>query len=132
MGINDNCCSMRVMKQPYFIVFCGVFLVIYTLQRLQVPLPFWVNNYVNDLLCMPVVLTICLAAVRFFRKDQTLLLPLSAILSLTLFYAIYFEYYLPTYHPRYTADVLDVVLYFLGAALFFVFQKVGLIPCKNS
>lgn len=123
---------MSLFRQPYFIIFIGVFLIIYTLQKLQIPLPFWINNYVNDFLCMPVVLTICLAAVRFIKKDKSLFLPLSAIVSLTLFYSIYFEYFLPAHYPRYTADWLDVVMYFLGATMFFVFQKMGLIHHKDS
>ncbi|HZH70529.1 MAG TPA: hypothetical protein VFD80_08775, partial [Flavobacteriaceae bacterium] len=98
---------MSLFKQPYFIFFFGIFLVIYTLQKFQISIPLWINNYVNDFLCMPVVLSICLAAIRTLKKDNKLLLPLSAIVSLTVFYAIYFEYYLPKVNPRYTADWLD-------------------------
>jgi len=118
-----NCSGMSLFKQPYFIIFFGVFLVVYTLQKLQIPLPLWINNYVNDFLCMPVVLSICLAVIRTLKKDNKLFLPLSAILSLTIFYAIYFEYYLPKVNVRYTADWLDVLLYFFGAGVFYLFQK---------
>lgn len=114
---------MSLFKQPYFIILFGVFLVIYTLQKFQIPLPSWINNYVNDFLCMPVVLSICLAVIRTLKKDNKLFLPLSAIVSLTIFYAIYFEYYLPKVNVRYTADWLDVLLYFFGAGVFYLFQK---------
>lgn len=85
-------------------------------------MPWWVNFYVNDFLCMPVVLTISLKAVQFLKKDFSIRLPLLLVLTLTSFYAIYFEYFLPQVEARYTADWLDVVMYFSGALIFYILQ----------
>lgn len=85
-------------------------------------MPRWVRFYVNDFLCMPVVLTISLKAVHFLKKDNSIRLPLLLILTLTSIYAVYFEYYMPLVEPRYTADWLDVVMYFSGAMLFYWLQ----------
>jgi hypothetical protein len=49
-------------------------------------------------------------------------LSLFSIFSLTTFYAIYFEIYLPKVEPRYTGDVLDVVMYVAGSLLFYFLQ----------
>lgn len=85
-------------------------------------MPRWVRFYVNDLLCMPVVLSICLKMVHFIKQDNSIRLPLLLILLLTSLYSVYFEYYLPLVEPRYTADWLDVVMYFSGALLFYWLQ----------
>lgn len=71
---------------------------------------------------MPVVLTISLKVVHLVTKDISLRLPLALVLTLTLFYAVYFEYYMPLVESRYTADWLDVVMYFAGALIFYVLQ----------
>ncbi len=91
----------------------------------KVEMPTWITSYVNDFLCMPVVLTICLKIVHFIKKDTTIPLPLLPILTLTSFYAIYFEWYLPQVETRYTADWIDVIIYFSGALLFYSLQLIS-------
>jgi len=71
---------------------------------------------------MPVVLTICLKVVHLIKKDNSLKLPLTLVLTLTSIYAVYFEYYMPEVEPRYTGDWLDVIMYFAGALIFYLLQ----------
>ena len=71
---------------------------------------------------MPVVLTVCLKVVHLIKKDTSIRLPLALVLTLTSFYSIYFEYYMPLVETRYTADWLDVVMYFAGAMVFYILQ----------
>jgi hypothetical protein len=92
------------------------------MQMGEVPLPSWINSYVNDFLCMPILLYLCRYVVRFLRSDSELLLPYPPIFLLTLFYAVYFEAYLPDIDPRYTADIHDVFLYFAGSGFFIGMQ----------
>ena len=66
-----------------------------TKHLLHIQLPTIINSYTNDLLCMPIVLTICLIAVQKIKKDDSIRLSLFTIISLTIYYAIYFEYYQP-------------------------------------
>lgn len=112
------------MKTLYsvFFLFVFIFLLLQLFLYLDSPLPNWVVNYVNDFLCMPIVLTICLKAVHLVKKDHTIKLGIFPILSLTIFYSVYFEVYLPKVEPRYTADVWDVIMYFLGSILFYILQ----------
>lgn len=113
---------LRIIKKNYFGVFLAVAGVIYCCQRLNVSIPDWVNNYVNDLICMPIVLYVCQTSVRYLRKEKHIFLPFPLILFIAVGYSIYFEYFLPERNLRYTADAVDVVLYGMGA-LFFYFME---------
>ncbi|MDT7829884.1 hypothetical protein RQM65_14515 [Pricia sp. S334] len=115
-----------VLKSSHFylIGFCLLAGCIYTAQRMGLPLPWWINNHVNDFLCMPIVLFICQYSVRKLKAEPAIQLSLPLILCVTLYYALFFEYYLPKVNPRYTADFWDVVLYFLGALFFYRMEKV--------
>lgn len=111
--------------KPLHILFLNavfIFLVINILNSFKFNLPTWITFYVNDFLCMPVVLTICLKILHYLKKDNTILLPLLPILSLSTFYAFYFEWYLPQERTRYTGDWVDVFMYFGGALLFYGVQ----------
>ncbi|MFO8146469.1 MAG: hypothetical protein ACQEWG_06900 [Bacteroidota bacterium] len=114
------------MKPVYIFFFIAVFtFIIIILNSTTVDMPNWITSYVNDFLCMPVVLTICLKIVHYIKKDNTVLLPLLPILTLTSFYALYFEWYMPQVETRYTADWVDVIMYFGGAFLFYSFQFIS-------
>lgn len=112
------------MKAVYIFFFNAVFifLTLSILNSAEIDMPTWITSYVNDFLCMPVVLTICLKIVCFIKKDTAVLLPILPILTLTSFYAIYFEWYMPQVEMRYTADWVDVIMYFGGALLFYSLQ----------
>ena len=102
----------------FLFIFIGIQISYYS----EIALPQWVRFYVNDFLCMPIVLTICLQAVHFIKKDATIRLSLFTTLSLTAFYAVYFEVYLPRVEPRYTADILDIFMYLSGSFIFYLLQ----------
>lgn len=98
-------------------------MIIYVLQRFEVALPPVINNYLNDLLCMPIVLGAVTFVIRNLKKDKTYQLSLFFVLFMAGYYSFYFEYYLPKVNVRYTADWIDVVLYFMGSIGFYYFQK---------
>ncbi|GGW22167.1 hypothetical protein [Arenibacter certesii] len=114
------------VKKIYFPVFSILGGAIYAIQRWGDGgmLPSWTAYYMNDLLCMPIVLYMCRYVVRWLKSDDNLNLTLSSIISLTLFYSLYFEVYLPEINDRYTADILDVLMYSLGAAFFYFIENV--------
>jgi len=97
---------------------------IYSSQKLAIPLPLLVNNYLNDLLCIPLVLGALIFIIRKLKHDPRFTLPFGFIFILSSYYAIFFEYYLPKINIRYTSDWIDVLLYFLGGILFYLFQRV--------
>jgi hypothetical protein len=69
---------------------------------------------------MPIILTICLVGVRYFKKIPSFKLSVAMIFFMTLFYALLFEWVLPLNNFHYRADLLDVGLYFLGAFVYFL------------
>lgn len=101
----------------------GVALTIYILQWQEVNLPYIIRNHLNNLLCMPVVLTTCLALLQLIKKNYHLTMPIFVITSVTLYYILFFEWYLPKVNPRYTADLIDVLLYISGTVIFYIMQN---------
>lgn len=111
-----------VIKHWSFIVMILIVTPVYVLQRIGVILPRLVNNYLNDLLSIPLTLCLILTILKW-RKGNHYLLPISMISIVVLYYSFYFEYYLPQYQPRYTADYLDILCYVLGGFLFYLQQR---------
>ena len=114
---------MKILKQPVFLICIATANFIYFSSLFNLQLPYWIRFYVNDALCMPIVLSFCLLSVRLIKADQKIYLPILPILILTLFYALLFEWLLPQTNPRYTADWIDVGLYTLGGLVFYGVQK---------
>ena len=56
------------------------------------------------------------------RRIQTKL-PVVSLFVISVIWAIYFEWYLPTQNSIHTADPLDVVMYLVGAASFYFWQR---------
>jgi hypothetical protein len=107
----------------YFIFSLVAGTSIYVLQKLSVSLPSIINNYVNDFLIIPIILTPSLYLLRWTRNNKNYVLPLSIILYLCALYSIFFEWYLPQVLERYTTDIIDVFLYFTGGIVFYALQK---------
>ena len=97
--------------------------IVYACQYLNYPLPKIINNFLNDFLIVPIVLYICLWALILIRKDKYFTLPLFMVLYVCAFYSFIFEYIAPKFLIRYTADIIDVILYFLGGIVFYILQN---------
>ena len=74
-------------------------------------------------LIMPIVLTISLVVLRWSRSDKNYQISIWVILYICGLYSVFYEYILPRIHPRYTADIIDVILYFISGFIFFILQK---------
>lgn len=107
----------------YFFFSIVVSSTIYLAQKQQIKIPSLVNNYVNDFLIVPIVLILSLWLVRKVRESKHYQFPLWIVLYVALSYSIIFEYILPQFYDRYTADVVDVILYFTSGFLFYILQK---------
>lgn len=113
---------MRNIYLLFFICF-GIFLGNLIVLNLPLQLPTFFSSYLNDLLCMPIVLSVCLFVIRKISKRKDLKISLFSAFSLAALYSIYFEWYLPENTTRYTQDVVDVLLYFGGALIFYLAQR---------
>ncbi|MGG7034282.1 MAG: hypothetical protein ACI7YS_03700 [Flavobacterium sp.] len=106
-----------------YILMCVVALVIYALQKSNIALPSLINNYINDFLCLPIVLGGILFVIRWLKKDDKYRFSFAFIIFMASYYSFYFEYYLPKNNVRYTAEWIDVLLYFSGSLIFFYYEK---------
>jgi len=117
---------MKKQKNYSFFIFLALVLsasTVYFLQKTGMILPKLINNYFNDLVALPIVLSICLWSVRKLHNKPKFQLSFLQCLMMVLFYIIFFEFYLPKTNPRYTADCIDSGLYLVGGLLFYWWQR---------
>ena len=111
------------IQRYYFWVFTIIALSVHSLQKFSIPIPYLFQNYLNDLLCIPIVLKVCQYIIRYIKSDITIRLNFLQILTVCLGYAFYFEWYLPLHNPRYTADGVDILIYFIGGIFFYFIER---------
>jgi len=114
---------MKLIRIIYFPIMCILAMTIYLGQILNYTIPGLINDYFNDLMCMPIVLKMCQSAIRYMKSNPSLVIPLALQLSITTMYCIYFELVLPKYTSRYTGDWLDVVMYIFGMLFFLIIEQ---------
>jgi len=113
---------MRLLRKYYYFLFFTLFLIIYAVQKLDYTLPYYIHNHASNLLCMPIILkTIQWVLKITFKKN--IRLGFINIFSITCYFSWYFEYYLPKHDSRYTADLYDVFLYFIGSFVYCYLEK---------
>jgi len=120
---------MKTLLQPYFLILISLSSTIYLFQVTSVIIPSIINNFFNDLVCLPLVLTICLFVVRSLLKNPFYILNKYEITSVFLLYSILFEFILPKFNDRYTSDYWDILMYFTGSLIFYLFWNK---PLNNS
>ena len=77
----------------------------------------------NDFLCLPIVLTLTVCVLTYITKQRSLKLSPQLIFGEAIFYSILFELVLPIYASGYTADFMDVLMYFSGAFFYYYVQE---------
>ncbi|MBU1073259.1 hypothetical protein KKG45_08425, partial [bacterium] len=79
----------------------------------------WADAWLDDLLCLPLVLSLALALHRRLRvRDARYVLPAAQVAAAWLFVCVVFEVALPALDAGFTADPLDAAAYAAGALLF--------------
>ncbi|MFD2999819.1 magnesium citrate secondary transporter [Pontibacter toksunensis] len=113
---------MKSLQHPLFLICLLLFCLNRMLELGQVFL--WpLYAYLDDLLCLPLTLSLILAVQRAYFRNQSIAIPVKHIFFAVAAYAVCFELLLPLYKPLYTADVLDVLAYALGAVAFHLFMN---------
>ena len=110
---------MQVLLNPLFLVCSGAYLVNrfllswLELRQYQVP-------YLNDVLCLPVALTLALfLQQRIFPASARQRLHPGQVVFAFLYFALYFEGLLPVFSRQYTRDGWDLAAYALGGIIFY-------------
>ena len=114
---------MNKWLRIYFLFSVITGTLIYFAQRFSFPLPRIIQFYVNDFLIVPIILTVSLYFLRWSKNNASYQIPLWIVLYLSGLYTIIFEVFLPRFHPRYTADHIDIILYFASGFIFYMLQK---------
>jgi hypothetical protein len=81
--------------------------------------PWWMRNYLADVLCLPVVLSMAVLLQRllFYRNSDYRLNKMQVIFTVV-YVTVIFEGILPHFMPRYTADYFDVAAYSTGGWIY--------------
>ncbi|MBD1397459.1 magnesium citrate secondary transporter [Pontibacter sp. JH31] len=109
---------MRTLRHPVYLICVLLFMVNQALELAHVFIPL-LFSYLDDLLAMPMVLTLILAAERAYFRNGSFVLPWTWVAGAVAAFAFFFELVLPPFSPKHTADWLDAVAYTCGGALFF-------------
>jgi hypothetical protein len=109
---------MKILKNPYFYFPFILFSVNQISEKaFNFYIPF-VHAYLDDLLCMPVLLSISLILLRLILKMPDLSLTVKQTVFSFVYLSVVFEIILPLYSAKYTADPFDVIAYGIGAVIF--------------
>lgn len=123
----------EIILKPFLIVALVLYMSVHLSRIVGLELPSFINSYLTDLLCMPLILSLSCAGVRVFKRNNTINLTFTMVFAMTFFYAFYFEWFLPLRHLRYTADWIDVCCYFAGALVYWkIIQPLYLKPIEGQ
>ena len=112
---------LEILKTPFFILAAVTYLMVHIARQTNYVLPEIVNSYLTDLICLPVVLVVITAIIRVITHNNLFWPSIEMTLTLALLFTILFELILPNLSPNFTADVGDILSYFLGIFLYFIF-----------
>src|SRR5688572_12226839 len=103
-----------VIRNPVFLICLFMYGLHWGLAKTGFTIPL-LQHYLNDLLCMPLVLTVTVFLQRsfFYRTSGYVLTSYQVGLAMA-YFSLAFEVILPLFMPRYTADIFDVLAYSLG------------------
>ena len=113
----------RMKYRPRSIALLGmafVYVGLLIAQWLDLRLPFWMTSYLEDLLCLPLLLSCTLLLMRKLKRLTAL--HAGHLLFTVVYVAVLFEGILPELSARYTADPHDVICYALGGLIFYIVQ----------
>jgi len=85
--------------------------------------PFLVSSYLDDLVVMPILLTLSLIGIRLLGSQPDFELPRTYLVAAFLFVSIAFEWWIPLRSTEFTSDWLDVACYGLGTFTFYLLRK---------
>jgi hypothetical protein len=110
---------MRLLLNPCFLL-AGFAYLVNRFLLIWLHLPQYQVPYLNDLLCLPVTLTLALfLQQQFFPATARRRLNPAQVVFTVLYFSVFFEGILPALAARYTRDWLDVVAYAAGGLLFY-------------
>jgi hypothetical protein len=111
---------MSILRNPVFLLAFVLTASNELLERMGYSIPY-VNSYLDDLACFPVVLTLALAFLRTFITSQDYSLSKIQVALAVIYFYFVFEWLLPAVSSSYTRDHADIIAYAAGAYIFWKF-----------
>lgn len=110
---------MDVLKSPVFIISCLLFVLHQFLQKgLGISMPF-IDEYLDNLLAMPIILTLLLVERRvLFKRGKNYRLPVLDVVIATFYISLITEVLFPLLSDRFTGDWWDLFFYATGSLVF--------------
>jgi hypothetical protein len=115
--------KLFLKKYGLFLLLSSIYAFSYWSKHNAHLLPSVIGNYIGDLLCIPLLAGTTLFIMRRLKNQPALMLSAGMIVFLTAEIVLLFEWLLPKYGSRFTADIYDVLCYTIGAFLFAIWQK---------
>jgi hypothetical protein len=110
----------RNVKHPIFIFCCILFIAHQIIQKgfgIHIP---WVHSYLDDLLVMPIILTLILIERRkLFGWGEAFSFSGLETLGLVFSLSLLFEWVFPYFSDKFTFDWWDFLAYALGGWIYF-------------
>lgn len=122
---------MKTLFNPWFILGCITWIVIYTTRKFGHPVPF-INGFIDDAFAIPVIanLTLCYMRVIVIRSNYYVLSPWK-VTFIVAYVSLVFEVLLPLLSKRYTGDWIDALLYVFGGIFFYFVMNKPLVSRKS-
>ena len=112
---------MKLLRRPFFLVALSLYLINrYLLAMLG--LAHYKVPYLNDTLCLPVVLTVALwLQQKLFARTARARLNVAQVVFTVIYFAVFFEGILPAFSEKYTRDYWDILAYAVGGIIYYFF-----------
>lgn len=109
---------MKSLSNYWFISFCLLWLAVFVGRKLGLTIPYF-NDYLTDLLAVPVIASLGLAFQReFVERSNAWCFKPGHLVFIVAYTSLLFELFLPNYSDAFTADLMDVVMYITGGLFF--------------
>lgn len=122
---------MRYSRNDLLFFVCSIVFLLHQYgqkqQGLIVPL---LDSYLDPLLCLPIVLHLMTWEHRFVYRRRQYVMPRITILGYLVLLSLLWEFILPHWNEKMTADPWDVLCYALGAFLYDALAKPYRYPRK--
>lgn len=110
---------VKGLLDSFFITYIALYCIVRLFRHLSLPIP-WVNDWLTDLLFIPVVAHFALMLGRYILPGVvSYVYPLFYLLLMALYTSLVFEFILPRYVSWAVADWKDVMAYLAGAFFYY-------------
>lgn len=120
--MGSNLSYFKPFTRLYFLLYTGLYLINQFIESKGV-YNYYLSSYLDDLLVMPIILTITLVAMKIITRKPMFELDIVMLVMAFLLISLLFEIILPRYKVIYTQDYWDIVCYAFGTGMFYLFRR---------